>query len=70
VACRPEHVPGVLEALRGLSWAQVHHRDALGRLVVTIDAADGGASASHIRELQQLPHVLMAELVEYVSEAG
>ena len=67
VACRPEHLDPVAEAVQALPWAQVHHRDDLGRLVVTVEAADGDEGAAHLRELQQLEHVVMAEMAEYVT---
>jgi nitrate reductase NapD len=68
VACRPEHVSSVVGALGTMSWARIHHGDDRGRLVVTIEAVDATESAARVRALQKLPHVLMAEMVEYVTE--
>lgn len=69
VACRLEHVPSVVEAVGTMSWARVHHGDGNGRLVVTIEAVDASESAARVRALQKLPHVLMAEMVEYVTDS-
>lgn len=67
VACRPEHLDPVAKAIETLAWAQVHHRDERGRLVVTIEAVDGHEGAARLRELQQLEHVAMAEMAESVT---
>jgi nitrate reductase NapD len=67
VACRPEHLDPVAEAVEALGWAQVHHRDDHGRLVVTIEAADVGEGAARLRDLQQIEHVVMAEMAESVT---
>ena len=66
VACRPENLDLVAEAVAAFPWAQVHHRDARGRLVVTIEAADSEESAARLRDLQELEQVVMAEMAEYV----
>jgi nitrate reductase NapD len=67
VACRPENLDPVADAVRAFPWAEVHHRDPRGRLVVTIEAADADGCAGRLRELQQLEHVVMAEMAEYVT---
>jgi len=67
VACRPENLDPVAEAVEAFPWAQVHHRDPLGRLVVTIEAANEGQGAARLRDLQQLEQVVMAEFAEYVT---
>ena len=41
VACRPEHLAEMTEAVNAFSWAEVHYTDPKGRLVVTIEADDG-----------------------------
>ena len=67
VACRPESLDLVAEAVEAFAWAQVHHRDGHGRLVVTIEAADEGEGAARLRDLQQIEHVVMAEMAESVT---
>ena len=68
MSCRPEHLSSLVRALEDIAWARVHHGDDQGRLVVTIDAAGAGERAARVRELQELPNGLMAEMVEYVTE--
>jgi nitrate reductase NapAB chaperone NapD len=68
VASRPEHLAELSQALEAISWADVHFSDPRGRLVVTIEATDLDQSADRLRELQELPRVLMAELAQYCIE--
>jgi nitrate reductase NapAB chaperone NapD len=71
VACRPEDLSGVIDSLDALPWAEVHHTDAAGKLVVSIEARDAGESIARLREIQTLPGVVMAELGGYyVDEEG
>jgi nitrate reductase NapAB chaperone NapD len=65
VACRPADLEETADALGALPWAEVHHRDAGGRLVVTIEAEDTDQSMERLREVQGLPRVLMAELAGF-----
>ncbi len=68
VASRPEHLAEVSQELEAISWAEVHFSDPRGRLVVTIEATDLDQSADRLKELQELPRVLMAELGQYCIE--
>ena len=65
LASRPEHLAEVSQALEAISWAEVHFSDPRGRLVVIIEATDLDQSADRLKELQELPRVLMAELAQY-----
>ena len=68
VASRPEHLEQVRADVSAIPWAQVHHSDSVGRLVVTTEAADVDESMERLKELQALPRVVMAELAEYTIE--
>ena len=68
LASRPEHLAEVGQALEAIAWAEVHFSDPRGRLVVTIEAADLDQSADRLKELQEIPRVLMAELAQYCIE--
>jgi nitrate reductase NapAB chaperone NapD len=65
VVCRPEHVPELRDRLSTRPWAEIHHTEPDGRLVVTIDAADTGEAMERLEEVQRLPHVITAQLAEY-----
>jgi nitrate reductase NapD len=68
LASRPEHLAEVRQALEAISWAEVHFSDPRGRLVVIIEAANLDQSADRLKELQEIPRVLMAELAQYFIE--
>jgi nitrate reductase NapAB chaperone NapD len=68
LASRPEDLAEVSRALEAISWAEVHFSDPRGRLVVIIEAANLDQSADRLKELQELPRVLMAELAQYCIE--
>jgi nitrate reductase NapD len=68
MACRPEHLAEVSQAMETIPWAEVHFSDPRGRLVVTIEAADLDQSVDRLKQLQALPRVLMAELAQYCIE--
>jgi nitrate reductase NapAB chaperone NapD len=67
VACRPQSLDAVARAVEAFAWAQVHHRDDSGRLVVTIEAADADEGAARLQDLQGVEHVAMAEVAESVT---
>ena len=68
VACRPEHLAETTEAVDAFPWAEVHYTDPNGRLVVTIEAVGVEESMDRLKDLQDLPRVLMAELAEFAVE--
>ena len=65
VACRPGCLSETIRSLDALEWAEVHHTDGGGRLVITIEGADAEESMHRLRTIQTLPNVLMAEMAEY-----
>lgn len=68
VATRPEHLSKITEAVDELPWAEVHFSDPVGRLVVTLEAADLDQSMERMKALQGIPHVLSAALAEFCSD--
>ena len=68
MASRPEDLAEMSRAVEAISWVDIHFSDPSGRLVVTIEAADLDQSMDRLMELQELPHVLMAELAQYCIE--
>jgi nitrate reductase NapAB chaperone NapD len=68
VACHPQDLASTSEAVNALGWAEVRYSDPAGRLVVIIEADDIEESMNRLKELQNLPRVLMAELAEFAVE--
>jgi nitrate reductase NapD len=68
MASRPEQLDQLRETVNRIEWADAHFSDSNGRLVVTIEAEGIDESMERLKELQQLPHVLMAEMSQYYIE--
>jgi len=68
VVAKPEHLSQVRAALESFPWAEVHHEDPDGRLVVTIEADDTDQAIARLREVKELPRVIQAEMVEHYVE--
>jgi nitrate reductase NapD len=65
VVAKPEHQSQVRKALERFPWAEVHHQDPDGRLVITIEADDTDQAIARLREVKELPRVVLAEMVEH-----
>lgn len=65
-------VPGkmaeVQSAVDAFPWAEVHHDDTFGRLIVVIDSASTEASVERLKVLKELPGVAAAEMVMHCFE--
>jgi len=61
---RPEHLGDVEASLRDLDWVEIHARDeATGRLIVVQEHTTIEEHQRGLRRLQEVPHVLTADLV-------
>jgi nitrate reductase NapAB chaperone NapD len=69
VVAKPAHQEEVRAALAVLPWAEVHHAQPDGRLVITIEAEDGEQATRRLREVQDLPQVMLAEMVQHYVES-
>ena len=70
VQARPEKLDEVETSITALSGCEIYGRDAKGKLVVVIDAADGSALGTTLNTIAMLPHVYSASLVFHAVEAG
>jgi len=68
IQCTPQNLNVVRERISAFPWADVHHEDPKGRLVVTIEAADAEASIECVRKIQDTEDVVMAEMAEFCVE--
>jgi nitrate reductase NapAB chaperone NapD len=68
VVCAPERMAEAQAALERYPWLEIHHEKPDGRMVATLEAADTSESMQRLREIQDLPQIIMAELAEYVVE--
>ena len=65
VVAKPEHQSQVRTALEVFPWAEVHHQDPDGRLVITIEADDTDQAIARLQEVKDLPRVVLAEMAEH-----
>jgi nitrate reductase NapD len=70
VVTKPENQDRLRETLDALPWADVHHGDADGRLVITIEAPTTDEAMARLREIQELPSVILAEMAAHYVEDG
>lgn len=70
VVTKPENQDRLREAIDAFPWADAHHEDADGRLVITIEAATTDEAQARLQEIQQLPGVILAEMAAHYVEDG
>ena len=70
VQARPERIDAVARAIEALRGTQIYSRDARGKLVVVIEAADTGSIGATLNSISSMPHVLTASLVFQGSDGG
>lgn len=70
VVTKPEHQARLRATLDAFAWAEVHHGDPDGRLVITLEASTTDEAMARLREVQQLPDVVLAEMAEHYVEEG
>ena len=68
LGARPESAAEVRLALAALAGVEVHALTEDGRMIVTIESADEGATVSSFEAIRQLPGVLSAALVYHQYE--
>jgi nitrate reductase NapAB chaperone NapD len=70
VVTRPEREGETRAALQAYPWLEIHHSDSKGRLVITIDSSSTEEGMGRLREIQELPQVILAEMMEHYVEDG
>ena len=68
ITTAPESIPSISQSINAFSWAQTHHSDASGRMIVTIEAETTGEEIERLKTLKQLEGVLFAEMVVHCFE--
>lgn len=63
VGVRPEHQAHTIERLDALGWAEVHHAEDNGRLIVVIEGEGTEEEIARVQAVKRLPGVLFAEMV-------
>ena len=51
--------------LEMLPWAEVHHEEPNGRLVITVESDDTDQAMARLQKVKELPRVILAEMVQH-----
>ena len=70
VQARPDQLEAVASAIEALPGTQIYTRDARGKLVVVVEAADVGSIGETLNVMSSMPGVLSASLVFQGTDNG
>ena len=70
VQARPERLVSVETAIAALDGCEIYGRDAIGKLVVVVDAPDAGSLGTTLNTIALLPDVYSASLVFHAIDAS
>jgi nitrate reductase NapD len=62
VKAKPADLDAVEERLRSSGLCEVHFRDDVGHIIVTVEGADAQEEIAKVKEIQNLDGVLTAEM--------
>jgi len=68
IQTRPEHLDQVLEAVKNSGYCEYHLHDEKGRIIVTIEGKDTEEEIVKLKNIQQIPFVVSAEMAFSYSE--
>lgn len=68
VKTTPNFLQEVLDSLRQSGICDVHFHDESGRIIVTIEGEGIGEETAKLKKLQEIPHVVAADMVYSYSE--
>lgn len=68
VKTAPEHLTEVVGNINALDLCEVFFHDDQGRIIVTIEGETIGEEIKRLRLIQELPHVMSADLMYAYSE--
>lgn len=59
----PENLENVIELLKNSNLCEYHLHDTIGKIIVTIEAEDVSEEIQKLKQIQELPHVIAADMV-------
>jgi len=68
VGVDPARMESIRAEITALGWAEVHAHTPEGRMVVVLEGADTREVTERLKQLQELPGVLSAQVVMHVFE--
>ena len=64
----PEHLEEVLEKIKSSNECEYHLHDEKGRIIITIEGKDTEEEIGKLKTIQQIPHIISAEMAFAYSE--
>ncbi len=68
VEVKPENMESLIQKVSSFPWAEVHHKDKVGRMIVTVEGENSEADVANFKTIKSLPGVISASMVEYCFE--
>ena len=68
VATTPEYLEQLKVEIDAIEWAEVHHVEEQGRMIITIEGKDLDEDLERIKFLNTLPGVITASMIQYYFE--
>ncbi len=68
VETQPENVASLIQTINSFPWAEVHHSEQDGRMIVTVEGETSKEDVANFKTIKSLPQVLSASMVEYCFE--
>jgi len=68
VLTTPEHLKEVLEKIKSSNECEYHLHDEKGRIIITIEGKDTEEEIGKLKVIQQIPHIISAEMAFAYSE--
>jgi len=68
VCTPPEHLLPFQESLNALPWAEVHHVEEDGRMIVIVEGENTEEDLARIKALKAMPHAISATMIQYCFE--
>ncbi len=68
ITTAPQHLQQVIKSLENSGLCEIHFIDEKGKIIVTIEGENVSEEVSKVKEIEQMPHVLTADLMYSYSE--
>ena len=68
IQVKPEYINEVIQVLQNVEFCEYHQHDEKGRIIITIEGKDVEEEIKKLKQVQQIPKVISAEMVYSYAE--
>ncbi len=68
VETKPENLEPLIRKVSGFPWAEVHHTEKEGRMIITVEGETSGDDVANFKTIKSLPEVISTSMIEYCFE--